>query len=412
MYAKRREQLLSMSEQYSITVLMAGKAPYSVGDGKYPFQVNRSFYYYTGLDKENMVLVLVKLDENTTKEILFIEPYDELLAKWVGGRIRPKQAKEISGIKDIRYLDSLMSAIGSYLNPYGKKVDFILCGDLTKQEIDQPNDTVDFFNRIKEYQPQVVCTNIYDKICSMRMIKDENEIELIKKAIDVTQEGIETMMKYSHANVWENELEAYFDFVLKCKQCDRAFTSICATGKNATILHYSDNNQYAKTDELVLCDVGACYQYYNADITRTFPVNGKFTDRQKQLYDIVLRANKLVESIARPGITTRELNEEVVKFYEIELAAAGLLDDGKTVRDYYYHNVSHMLGLETHDVFLIDTPLKAGCVITNEPGLYLEDEDIGIRIEDDLLITEEGCVNLSKNIIKEIEDIEAFMHKN
>ncbi len=412
MYAKRREQLLEMLEQYSITVLMAGRAFYSVGDSKFPFEVNRSFYYYTGLDRENLILVLVKLDENTTKEILFIEPYDELLAKWVGGRIRPKQAKEISGIEDIRYLEDLMPTLGSFLNYYGKLVDFVLCGDLSKQELGQPNDTADLFNKIKELQPQVVYTNIYDKICAMRMIKDEHEIEMIKNAIDVTQEGIETMMRYSHSNIWENELEAYFDFVLKCKQCKNAFTTICATGKNATILHYADNNDFAKTDDLVLCDLGAAYKYYNADITRTFPVNGRFTNRQKQIYDIVLRANKLVEALARPGITTKELNDEVVKFYEVELAAIGLLDNGKTVRDYYYHNVSHLLGLEVHDVCLPDMVLKPGCVITNEPGLYLEDEDIGIRIEDDLLITEDGCINLSKNIIKEIEDIEAFMNKN
>lgn len=412
MYKKRREQLLTMLDQYSITVLMAGKAPYSIGDAKYPFEVNRSFYYYTGLDKENLVLVLVKLDENTTKEILFIESYDEVLAKWVGGRIRSKQAKEISGIEDVRYLDTLLQSIGTYLNYHGKAIDFILCGDLTKQELDQPNATVDLFNKIKKLQPQVECTNIYDKICSMRVIKDEHEIELIKKAIDVTQEGIETMMRYSHSNVWENELEAYFDFVLKCKKCKNAFATICATGKNATILHYVDNNDYAKTDDLVLCDLGASYQYYNADITRTFPVNGKFTSRQKEIYDIVLRANKLVEALAKPGVTTKGLNEEVIKFYEVELAAIGLLEDGKTVKDYYYHGVSHMLGLETHDVALVDMPLKPGCVITNEPGLYLEDEDIGIRIEDDLLITEDGCINLSKNIIKEIEDIETFMTKN
>ncbi len=412
MYAKRREQLLKMLEQYSITVLMSGKAPYSVGDSKYPFEVNRSFYYYTGLDRENLVLVLVKLDENTTKEMLFIEPYDELLAKWVGGRIRPKQAKEISGIEDIRYLDTLMSSIGTLLNYHGKVADFILCGDLSKQQLDQPDETIDLFNKIREYQPQIVCTNIYDKICSMRMIKDEYEIEMIKNAIDVTREGIETMMRYSHGNVWENELEAYFDFVLKCKQCKHAFTTICATGKNATVLHYSENNDYARTDDLVLCDLGAAYKYYNADITRTFPVNGKFTERQKVIYDIVLRANKLVEALAKPGITTKELNDEVIKFYEVELTAIGLLENGNTVKDYYYHNVSHLLGLDVHDVFLADMPLKPGCVITNEPGLYIEDEDIGIRIEDDLLITEDGCINLSKDIIKEIEDIETFMNKN
>ena len=164
--------------------------------------------------------------------------------------------------------------------------------------------------------------------------------------------------------------------------------------------------------DLVLCDLGAAYQYYNADITRTFPVGGKFTPRQRQLYDIVLRGNKLVASLARPGVTTAWLNQQLIEFYEKELGAIGLLEDGKTVRDYYWHSVSHNIGLETHDVTLPDLPLEVGSIISDEPGLYLEEEGIGIRIEDDLLIVEGGCEVLSSGIIKEIADIEAFMAGN
>ena len=209
----------------------------------------------------------------------------------------------------------------------------------------------------------------------------------------------------------ENELEAHFDFVLKCNQCEHSFPSIIAGGKNGTILHYSDNNQMVKDGDLVLCDLGASYQYLNADITRTFPVNGKFTDRQKQIYNIVLRGNKYIMNMVKPGLTLRQLNNELIKFYETELKQIGLLDNGKKVSDYYWHGVSHMLGLETHDVTIANYKLEPGNVFTIEPGLYLEEENIGIRIEDNVLVTNDGCINLSKDIIKEPEEIESFMAK-
>lgn len=411
MYKERRERLLQQLPDYSITVLMSGEAPYSIGDEKYPFKVDRSFFYFTGLENENLVLMLIKMGE-VRREMLFIEHFDERMAKWVGGKIQEKEASGISEIGLIDFVENVESTIGMYLNSYGKLQPFTLCGDFYKQQLDQKLKVVELFNKVKSFQPDVTIKNIMDQIVYLRMCKDSDEIAKMRKAIAVTKEGIETMMRYSHENVYENELEAYFDFVLKCNQCEHAFGSICATGKNATVLHYMNNNQYAKTDDMVLIDLGAAYKLYNADISRTFPVNGKFTERQKQIYDIVLRCNKMVESIAKPGMTTRDLNNEVIKFYQKELKEIGLLENGKTVRDYYWHGVSHMIGLETHDYSLPDLKLQPGCVISNEPGLYLEDEGIGVRIEDDLLITEDGCENLSKDIIKEIDEIEAFMQKN
>jgi len=411
MYQERREKFIESLPENSLTVLFAGKAPYAVGDEKYPFEVDRSFYYFTGLDKEGLALLIVKIGEKS-HEILFIEPFDEVQAKWVGGRIRAAEASEISGIQDVETVDQLEATIGSYLLSYGRKEDLILCGDLNKQELDQPNLTVDLFNKLRSQMPGTLVLNIYPEIVALRMNKSAAEITKLRKALAVTKSGIETMMSYAHEGIWENELEAYFDFVLKCNQCKHAFQTICATGKNATVLHYSQNNQQAQPDDLVLCDLGAAYEYYNADITRTFPVNGHFTDRQKQIYDIVLRGNKMIAEKARPGVTTRELNQELLKYFEVELGNIGLLENGRKVSDYYWHGVSHMIGLETHDVTLPDLPLEPGCVISDEPGLYLEDEGIGIRIEDDLLITRNGCEVLSKDIIKEIDEIEAFMAKN
>ena len=407
-YAGRRERLMATLPEYSISVFTSGNAPYSIGDEKYPFKVNRSFYYFTGLDKEGMTLMLLKMPSGN-REVLFIQPFDETKAKWVGGRIRPAEATEISGIKDVRFTEDFMKILETTLTRYGTLNSFSLWGDLTKQELSQPNETVDLFNKIRQQQPDVIICNIFERVTKMRLIKDEEEIACIRKALEVTNTGIQTMMSYSRENIWENELEAYFDYVLKCNQCEHAFATICATGKNATVLHYTDNNQFARMDDMVLCDLGAAYQNYNADITRTFPINGHFTERQKQIYDIVLRGNKLVISLAKPGVTTRELNDSLIEFYQTELANIGLLENGKTVRDYYWHGVSHQLGLETHDVQLPNRPLEPGCIITVEPGLYLEQENIGVRIEDDVLITENGCEVLSKDIIKEIDEIESFM---
>ncbi|MCR5067813.1 MAG: aminopeptidase P N-terminal domain-containing protein [Erysipelotrichaceae bacterium] len=411
MYKTRREKLLAAVPDNSVTVLFAGTAPYAVGDEKYPFEVDRSFYYFTGLDREGLALMLVKRGSNT-RETLFIEPYDELQAKWVGGRIREDEARQISAIEDIRDVNTLKDAVASLLIAYGGSSEMILCGDLSRQEIEQPRPTVEFFNEIKRQMPDVLFRNIYADIVRLRTSKSEDEVLKLRRAIEITKTGIETMMSYCHEGIWENELEAYFDFTLKCNQCGHAFDTICATGKNATVLHYTANNQRALPNDLVLCDLGARYQYYNADITRTFPVGGKFTERQKVLYDIVLRGNKMIASLARPGVTTRWLNEQLLAFYEVELQKIGLLDDGRTIRDYYWHGVSHYIGLETHDVTLPDLPLSVGSVISDEPGLYLEDEGIGIRIEDDLLIVEGGCEVLSKDIIKEIDEIEAFMAGN
>jgi len=410
MYQLRRERLLESLPNYSIALLYSGKAPYSVGDETYPFVVNRSFYYFTGLNNENEVLMFVKMPHLVTS-ILFIEHFDPTQAKWVGARILPKEASEISGINDVRYIDEVKETVSRYVCTFGKIAKFNLWADLSNQYLGQENYCTNIVNEVKEQQPDVQIHNLYEKICRMRMAKDETEITLMKHAIGVTNRGIMAMMQSSREYIYENELEAYFDFVLKSEQCGHAFETICAAGKNATVLHYRDNNAQSNHNDLVLCDLGAEYKLYKADITRTYPINGKFTPRQREIYEIVLNGNKLVQSLAKPGVTTVWLNQKLLEYYEVELKKVGLLEDGKTVRDYYWHSVSHHIGLETHDVSLPNEPLVAGCVISNEPGLYIESEGIGIRIEDDLLITEEGCENLSQNIMKEPDEIENFMAK-
>lgn len=410
MYQKRREKLTSMLPEHAIALFFSGKAPYKVGDEKYAFSVDRSFYYLTGLDKENMVLVLVKHGE-VVQEYLCIERYDEELAKWVGGRMMPEDAASISGVKEVYWLEELMDVLGTQLSriyDHNSQVD--VYADYTKQEPYQSeNEAFRFTRELLAQYPYVQLHNVASKVTQLRLIKDESEIEKLKKAIEITDQGIQNMMKHVHPGMSENQVEAYFDFVLKTNNAHHSFPSIVASGKNATILHYADNNQNIKKNSLILCDLGAAYEYMNADITRTFPASGKFTKRQKEVYNVVLQGNKYIMSLVKPGVTLRELNNELIAYYQKEIKNLGLAKHGKDVSDYYWHGVSHMLGLETHDVALSNYPLQPGNVFTIEPGLYIEEESLGIRIEDNVLVNENGCINLSENIIKEVEDIEAFM---
>lgn len=412
MYNQRRKQVADALPIGSMAVFMAGQAPYSSGDEKYPFEVERNFYYLTGLDYEDMILVILKTDA-AARDILFIPPYDAFMAKWIGGRLLAGQASEISGIKDVRSTTEFSDFLDQVLTKGGRlNAPVSLWGDLSKQTLKDENPVSKLFNQCRSQQPDISIHDLFAVMYQLRSVKDEAELKLMRKAIAVTNQGIKAMMGASRPYIWENELEAYFDFVLTSEQCGYSFGSIIAAGRHATTLHYSQNNGRTNEDELVLCDVGAAYKKYCADITRTFPISGKFTARQKQIYELVLQANQMVASLAAPGKTLRQLNQAVIDFYQEKLKDTDLLNDGHTVTDYYFHGVSHMLGLQAHDIQMRDVPLQVGNVITDEPGLYLADEGIGIRIEDDLLITEDGCEVLSKDIIKTVAEIEQLMAAN
>lgn len=411
MYKARREKIAAMLPENAILFILSGNNVYSVGDEMYPFSVNRNFYYLTGIDRSDMMYILVKKD-GESKDLLVIERYDKMKAKWVGGKMLPEEATAISGIKQIVMDDEKWNTIHRIMSyQFGGKCNVHVYADLSKQEAEQITPAYQFINEFKGKYPYVTVNDASGMLTRLRVVKSEVEVAGIKNAIHITKKAIQNMMNHSKAEMGENELEAYFDFVLKSNNCKHAFPSIVGSGKNATVLHYTSNNQMMKEDTLVLCDLGAAYEYYNADITRTFPVNGKFTERQKEIYNIVLEANEYVISQVKPGQTLRGLNRLLIKFYEKKLTEIGLLENEKEVSDYYWHSVSHMLGLETHDVQLPDYRLEPGNVITVEPGLYLEEEGIGIRIEDDILVTEEGCINLSKDIIKTVDEIEAYMAK-
>lgn len=318
------------------------------------------------------------------------------------------EAKEVSGVADIDYTKNFQDYFSNLLSRFQYNNLYL---DLERQQWGIPMTEAQYFAKLViEKYPYIHIKNIFHNISDLRTIKDKEEIEVIRKAIAITKRGIEAMMKNSKEGIMEYQLEAYFDYVLTSEGVkDKAFKTIAAAGKNGTILHYGDNNSKCGENDLILFDLGAQYKYYNADISRTFPVNGKFTERQKAVYNVVLRANEEVAKAVKPGLPFSELNEIAKRVLGEGCKALGLIKEDSELSKYYFHGVSHYLGLDTHDVGDREQVLKPGMVFTNEPGLYIPEEAIGIRIEDDILVTEDGYENLSKDIIKTVEEIQEFM---
>lgn len=410
-FKQRRINLGNLMENNSIAYIFSGDKVMVSQDESYPFKVDKNFYYYTGIDREGMVLRLVKIND-TLSEMIYALPYDEILAKWEGARLTFEEIKSISAVdrvSDVTNIYEDFSAI--YRNYIRLSEDFKVYIDLYRyHHIQDEKAGIKFINTINKLYPNLKILDLLKFNTTLRIIKDEVEIENIKEAIKITNDGLKSIMATIKENVSEKVVEGIFNLNLCKHNSSFSFNPILATGKNATILHYVDNNTITKEGELFLCDLGATYQNYKADISRTYPVNGKFSARQKEIYNLVLNAMKIVEANAKAGISLKELNQLVVDYYSENLPKINL---NNNVFDYYFHSIGHQLGLDTHDLsFGADKKLEAGMVITNEPGLYIVDEGIGIRIEDDLLITEEGCINLSKDIIKEIDEIEEFFAKN
>ncbi|MBK5504883.1 aminopeptidase P family protein [Bacillus sp. TH12] len=410
-FAQNRERLVNTLPDESITILFAGQAPHMSADAHYKFVPNRNFYYLTGIDEPNVIFMLKKFG-NSVEETLFIEKSDPVMEKWDGKTVSKEDAEQISGIKKVVYIESFEKTMANTLFTENVKHLYL---DLERREWKgTETKTLAFAKYVREQYPHVLIGNVYPHICELRVFKTEEEIEIIKEAIAVTKEGIYNVLKHAKADVMEYELEAHFDFTLKSSGIKHhAFNTILASGKNATVLHYEDNDAQIQNGDLVLLDLGAQKDYYNADISYTFPASGTFSSRQKQIYNIVLKALKETTELLKPGLKFTALNEHTKKVLAEECKAIGLIQEDEELSKYYYHGVSHFLGLDTHDVGTYkDRVLEEGMVITIEPGLYIEEESIGIRIEDDILITKDGYENLSKDIIRTVEEIEEFMREN
>lgn len=410
-YVHNRQNLYEKLDVSSLLILFAGKAPQKSADEAYKFVPNRNFYYLTGIDEPNVIFLAYK-SKDKVDEYLFIEKSDPVLEKWVGKSISQEEAIEVSGIKNVQYLDQFEAFLSRTLFATPTNNLYL---DLERRELDtEMTKAQQFASRMQANYPFLQMKNAYLDICELRVYKTPEEIAKMKKAIDITHNGLKNLMSNAKAGMKEYELEAYFDFTLKSEGVKHhAFNTIVASGKNGTVLHYENNDATVEDGSLVLLDFGAQYEYYNADISFTFPVNGKFTERQKLFYNIVLRALRETTDLIKPGVPFSKLQEHTKKVLAEECIKVGLISEESEINKYYYHGVSHYLGLDTHDVGNYrDLILQPGMVFTVEPGLYIEEEGIGIRIEDDVLVTEDGNENLSKDIIRSVEEIEAFMNRN
>lgn len=362
------------------------------------FKVNKNFYFLTGDNEANDILVMEKKN-NECKSYMFIKAPNAFEELWTGKTYTKDEIKEMTGIEEVYYLEEYDNFIKDHML------------DNVYLDLNHPD-----YMKNKTYEEEISlsfknCIDFTPLIKTARTVKQDEEVECFKKALEITNEGIKEILRNLKPGMYEYQIESYFDRAIKYHGCDGySFPTIAASGVNGACLHYSKNNSIMKDGDLILFDLGATYNLYCADISRTFPVNAKFSERQKMLYNIVLEAQEKVFNFLKPGVTLKEANQVVVKFYEEKLMEIGLIKTPQEVKNYYYHGVSHHIGLDCHD--LCDyTPLQPGSIVSVEPGLYIKEEGIGIRIEDDAYITEDGCINLSSNIIKTVEEIEEFMNK-
>ena len=402
-FIENRRNLIDLMKDNSIMIINSGiHNPDGIFNDKY--DESRNYYYSCGLFEYGNTILLIK-NKNIKEERIYIKRLDIELAKWVGAPLTKEEVYSISGINDIRYVDSYEADLDELLlNSEYLYMD--LDGDITwnlKSERDLAKKYITKYKNIE----LLSSTSLFKRL---RTVKRECEIENLKIAIDITNKGIENILK-NIGPMYEYQLESYFDQMVKFNGATGySFPTIAASGKNSTCLHYMENNSMAKDGDLILFDLGASYNMYCADISRTFPISGKYTNRQKQIYDIVLRGQNAVLDFARVGLTTKDLNNHLIQFYIKELKKIGLIKRDNEVNKYYYHGVSHHIGLDCHDLALYDG-LRVNSIISNEPGLYIEEENIGIRIEDDMLITKDGGVLLSKDIIKDPDEIEKYIEK-
>lgn len=411
-YEQRREKLFEKLDDGSITILFAGVAKKKSGDADYDFCVNRNFYYLTGIEQDNSILMLVKADGETST-YLFIDEKDVKKEQWIGFKLTDDEAREISNIENVCLRSSfegkLSVALSKGMTHFGEIKKIYL--DLEKElKIDECKSTNEFKNELLAKYPSIQVEDVYDKIMKLRIIKSPAEIELIKDAIHTTDVALRNVLSKMEAGRFEYNLRNIFEFTVKEDlNATLAFPSIVAGGKNAVILHYPNAQDMIKEGDLVLLDVGACKSNYCADISRTYPISGKYSELQAKIYSIVLNCNKQTAKFIRPGILLKEVQQFALDFLAEECFAQGLIESKEDIRKVYYHSVSHHLGLDTHDGNDRDSKLEPGMVITCEPGLYFKDYGIGVRIEDDVLVTEDGSEVLSKDVMKEIDEIETIL---
>lgn len=411
-YQSRRKALLRKMDDNSMAILFSGYPKKCSADETYNFEVNRNFFYLTGIDQEDSILLLFKI-EGEESEYLLVSPFDPVKEKWYGKKLTIEEASAASGVRNVLLNSALATRVNDALagsfSDYGPITHVYL--DLEREnKVAEGTYIEDYKKSLETGYPDILISDIYQSITALRMVKSEAEIEELRVAIEATRLGILSAMSKIAPGKREFEIANDFHHVINdiSGYQGTAFPTILASGVHTTCLHYPTPTDRIKPGDLVLMDLGSRHNKYCADISRTVPADGKFNELQRKIYSIVLACNKAVAGYAKPGLTIRDLQSFTVEFLASECLEKGLIKEKDEIKNYYFHGVSHHIGLDTHDPGNRDVPLACGNVISDEPGLYFRELGIGVRIEDDLLITEHGAEVLSSSIMKEIEDIERF----
>ena len=419
-YNNSRKAFMAELKPKSLAVFNSNDI-YPVGaDSTLPFEQHRDIFYLSGIDQEESILVLFpNAYEKKQREILFIRKTDEHIAIWEGAKLTKAQAKDISGIQTIFWLEdfeAVLQKLSTQCDTF-----YFNTNEHYRQSVETETREDRFIKWCKKQYPAHSNAKSNPILQKLRSIKADEEIKQLQTACDITEKGIRRLLSFLKPGIWEYELEAELvhEF-LKNRSKGFAYEPIIASGINANILHYTQNNKQCKAGELVLLDVAAEYGNYSADLTRTIPVSGVFTKRQKEVYNSVLRVKNEATKLLIPGMIWKDFHLEVGKLMTSELQGLGLLDkadiqnenpENPAYKKYFMHGTAHHLGLNTHDYGLLHLPMEANMVFTVEPGIYIPQEGFGVRLEDDVVIQKSGApTNLMKNIPIEVEDIESIMN--
>ena len=408
-HASRRKLYADLLEDRSVGFVFCGREREDRGDGTHRFTPYANFYYLTGFTEPKAILMVTKTAQKA-QEILFIDHPDEMAKRWLGRFYTKESIREETGIENVQYLEKFEEYLPFLRSP--DRVDHVYI-DLANWEGGfSLNEAQRFAARVREYNPTLQMHNTFRDLALMRQVKLPEEIALHRKACDITTEGVENILSHLRPGMYEYEIEAHFNYTLKSRNARHAFPTIAASEVNACCLHYEENNRQMQDGEMILFDLGAEWGYYASDVSRTFPVNGKFTEEQKTLYNVVLAGLEAAISASKPGQPKEELQELSKSVMADELIRLGYIKEPEEISKYYFHGSGHYIGLYTHDVGENNVPLEENMMFTLEPGLYFDDLKLGIRIEDTLLVTKDGCEVLSGRIPKTVEEIEEFMARN
>lgn len=382
-HSEKRKYLGSALDNNSIAIVYSGRQITMSADANYPFYTNNNFYYLTGITEPEVVLILMKNSQGLFSEKLFIEAADLEKEKWVGKKINKIQAKDISGINEIFYSKEMSKEIKCFKKPGVIYFDF----KVPKHQSFKTDD-----DDMKLLLKNCALKDLHPQFSKMRIIKTPEEVRMIKKANALTKKAFKTMASELKPGVFEYECAALFEYCVKNEGAELAFETIAASGKNATTLHYVSNRSKTKSGDLILFDLGARVQGYCGDISRTIPVNGEMTSTQEKAWSIVESVQKELINAYKPGAVMKDLQELTKALFLDQCSKAGFIPKNGDISEFYYHGIGHPLGLDTHDLRPAgDLVLTPGMVMTVEPGLYINELGLGIRIEDDVVITSEGC---------------------